>query len=237
MNQKNPWWGGGEYRLGGNPSPHVTGLGRAFLAKHHQAGKLVADLGVWEGRNLPELISLGQRVAATDTPEARDVLKKTGDRFRNVSFHEAHLDSLPFENEEVGAALCWRVLHNLTSSTQIIAALKEINRILVIGSPLLVAVRSEHQRDFWASRAVFLRRCSNGNGGIREDLYFTKGAVRFIAELLGFRVEGLFEDVEGGEEIDGRVVHNHYLVGHLIKVAKPRPAHQDAAERLIIRTF
>lgn len=96
-------------------------------------------------------------------------------------------------------------------------------------------MRSEHQRDWLARQRAFLRRCPNGNGGIREDVYFTRGGLIFMSELLGFQVEHVIEDVEGGEEVKGKAVKNHYLVVHLIKTAEPRRGHQDVAERLIVR--
>ena len=228
------WWGGGSYRLGGDPSPHVAGLGREFLAKHHQPGP-VADLGVWEGRNLEPLLTLGVALVATDTPKARDAAATARTRYPMVRYEEALLNKLPFGKSELGGALCWRVLHNLTGEGELIAAFAEIGRVLALGAPLVLAVRSEHQQDFWATRHAFLRRYPNGNGGIREDIYFTRGSVRFIAELLGFRVVAFFEDAEGGEEINGTVVKNHYLIAHLIKAAEPARGHLDMANRLIVR--
>lgn len=232
--QNGSWWGGGKYRLGGRPSPHISGPGIQFLTRHRQTG-LVADLGVWEGRNLSTLLSLGSPIAATDTPEARTVTEVTVREYQTVRFHEARLSSLPFRDGELGAALCWRVLHNLTSEGELASAFAEINRVIVLGAPLLIAVRSEHQRDFWARQRAFVRRLPNGNGGTREDVYFTRGGLTFMSELLGFRVEHVVEDVEGGEEVDGKPVKNHYLVAHLIKTAEPRRGHREVAERLIVR--
>ena len=228
------WWGEGKYRLGGEPSPHVARSGLAFLARHRQMGPIV-DLGVWEGRNLASLLTLGVAVVATDTPEAREVVAKTREHYPNVRYEEAHLEQLPFGSGKIGGALCWRVLHNLTDDGKFIAALAEVNRILAANTPLVIAVRSEHQRDFWAQRHAYIRRLPNGNGGIREDVYFTRGGLQFIVELLGFRVERLFEDVEGGEEIDGKVIKHHYLVAHLLKASRPARGHLDVANRLIVR--
>lgn len=228
------WWGGGSYRLGGRPSPYVEGVGREFLARH-QKGGVVADLGVWEGRNLNALLTFGAAVVATDTPEAQLVVKRTRAQYPSVQFHETHLGSLHFGDDHLGGALCWRVLHNLTGDGELVRALVEINRVLAPQAPLLIAVRSEHQFDMLATQRAFIRRLPNGNDDTREDVYFTRGGLTFMSEVLGFRVEHVVEDVEGGEEVNGKAVKNHYLVAHLIKTAEPRRGHQDVAERLIVR--
>lgn len=232
--QNGMWWGGGSYSLGGRPSPHVAGPGREFMARHRQDGP-VADLGVWEGRNLATLLTFGVPVIATDTPEAREIVLKTQQQYPMVRFIEAPLNQLPFANGEIGGALSWRVLHNLTGDEELVPALVDINRVLTPQAPLLIAVRSEHQFDHWATQRAFVRRLPNGNGGIREDVYFTRGGLIFMSELLGFLVERVIEDVEGGEEVDGKPVKNHYLVAHLVKSAESRRGHQDVAKRLIVR--
>jgi len=232
--QNGIWWGGGSYSLGDRPSPHVAGPGREFMARHRQDGP-VADFGVWEGRNLTTLLTFGVSVIATDTPEAREIVLKTQKQYPTVSFNETPLNQLPFANGEIGGALSWRVLHNLTGDGELVHALVEISRVLAPQAPLLIAVRSEHQFDRWATQRAFLRRLPNGNGGTREDVYFTRDGLTFMSELLGFQVKHVIEDVEGGENVDGKAVKNDYLVAHLIKTAEPRRGHQDVAKRLIVR--
>ncbi len=228
------WWGGGAYTLGGSPSPHVGGAGRHFLGQNRQSGP-VADLGVWEGRNLPPLLSLAAPVIGYDTPDAKPAVSAARVRFPAVEFREGSFWALPFQDQELGGALCWRVLHNLTAKWELVVALREINRALQPDAPLLVAVRSEERADARDAPRIYERRSDNGAGLERVDLYFTPSALRLLAWTLGFQTRGIRECVEGYERINGQEIKHPYLVAELIKIGCPDPTRLCQAERLIAR--
>lgn len=233
MRNGTPWWGGGEYQIGDQPSPHVAGPCLKFLRRETKNGPL-ADIGVLGGRNLPPLLALGGEVVATDTAEAGAALAKARQRFPKVHFITTLITALPFGDGTLGGALCWRVLHNITNPRELVMAWAELNRVLAPNAPLVIAVRSERHHDDHLAR-LFVRRLPNGGSGVREDVYFTNGGFRLLAGLTGFTVMDLLPDVEGGENIDGREVTNRYLVAHLLKTAPIRSPHLAVAEKLVVR--
>ncbi len=206
--------------------------GLAYLGEHKQPGP-IADFGTWEGRHLETLLSLGVEVVGTDVPEANEVLEGARRRFPSVRFCSARLNDLPLRSGELGGALCWRVLHNLTARRELVSALAEINRVLTEGAPLVLAVRYERQTGEWSRRRAFVRTRPNGDGGSREDVYFTRGSLQLLASLFGFRVDALDEEAEG-EVVNGKAVTNRYLVAHLRRTA-PALDNRHVAENLIVR--
>lgn len=214
------WWGEeGEYHIGEAPSPYITEGGMNFLSQYINENDKLVDFGVWSGRNLEPLIKLKKEVFATDVIEARSAVSMAKQRFPQVKFFETALNSLPFENNSIGGGICWRVLHNLIGTAEVINSLKEINRVLVPNAPLLVAVRTEEEN----SDAGFFKRIysrvkqkPNGAGGFRKDIYFTKKSFNLLATLMGFEVIFMTKIWEK-ESINGQEVSNHYLVAHLLK--------------------
>jgi len=238
--EKGKSWNGGAntYHLD-SPSPYVEKEGIQFLRSYHQGGLPIADIGVYEGSNLPTLLTVGVPVIATDIPEAREVVLKTQKQYPTVSFIMALLTSLPFSDCELAKILSWRVLHNCTGRDfrfryELLLAFAELNRVMMFQAPLLIAVRYESQSGLLNSQCIFIRNRTNGNGGVRKDVYFTRRGLKSIAELMGFRVMYV-TDVKEDEQVNGITVKNHYLVAHLVKNTVPRSCHLDMAEHHIVR--
>ncbi len=197
---------------------------------------MVVDFGVWSGRNLPSLIGIGSHVAATETPDSYRLLAETAERFPEVEFFGMPLTELSFGKKTVGAALCWRVLHNLTHSTECIQALRELHRVLALNAPLLVAVRLDlYAKKGESDENCYIRRLPNGTNGWRDAVYFNTTNFRKIAHAFGFGIDVLTQTTED-EWINSELVTNTYLVAHLIKTGVPNEAEVRAIERLFVKT-
>lgn len=231
------WWGNGNnYHIGDAPSKYVMGAGAAFISKHLESDdEVLADFGVWTGRNLPTLLTLGREVVATDTSEAREAMQIAKNRFPHIKFAETPLTKLPLADQSVGGAICWRVLHNITDAEQMINSLLEINRVLKPNAPLLVAVRHEEDGGWLQRLYSRVKTRPNGAGGWREDVYFTADSLKLLATLLGFKVQ-LVTTIHEEETIDGHAVKNYYLVAHLLKKKQALDsAWKNLVSRLILR--
>lgn len=193
----------------GGTSEYVAGPGLAFLKNHYQVGA-VADIGVWDGRNLPLLVKLVEErgvVYGYDHPEAEPAVLEASIRFPGVSFKMGEIIALPFNNGELSAVLCWRVLHNLTAPGQLDVALRELYRVLKIDAPLLIAVRAFNQERPW-SRPMLLET-KNPLGVCRTDLCFTGSACEVVLSNAGFKVKNIQLLCEEGTS-DGLPYENKY---------------------------
>ena len=107
----------------------------------------VLDLGCGTG-NAAELLSpLVKRVIAVDRSQPMlNAAKKrlSGGGCENVEFVLGDLSSLPIEDAQADAAVCFLVLHHVEDPA---AALKECARVLKPGGQLLVVDMVEHDRD------------------------------------------------------------------------------------------
>lgn len=214
------WWGeGGEYHIGEAPSAYVMKTGIDFISQYLNGDNPLVDFGVWSGRNLEPLLSLKKNVIATDITSARPAVAKAKERFPQVQFVESPLNALPFDCNTIGGGVCWRVLHNLIGTAEIINSLKEINRVLMPNAPLLVAVRTEeevNETGFWQKLSSYIKQKPNGAGGSRRDIYFTEKSLNLLATLMGFEVIYMTKIWEK-ESINGQELSNQYLVAHLLK--------------------
>lgn len=217
------WWGdGGEYFIGESPSPYVQKDGVDFISQYLTGDSTLVDFGAWGGRNLEALLTLKKKVAATDLISARPAMAKARERFPEVQFFEVPLTALPFGCNTIGGGICWRVLHNLIGTAEVINSLKEINRVLVPGAPLLIAVRAEDEASsggFWKKIYSYIKQKPNGAGGFRSDIYFTEKSLNLLATLMGFSVVYMTKIWEK-ESINGQEISNRYLVAHLLKKKK-----------------
>jgi len=217
------WWGeGGEYHIGESPSPYVQKYGIDFISQYITGDCILADFGVWSGRNLEPLLTLKKEIAATDITTARPAMAKARERFPQVKYFEAPLTSLPFGNNTIGGGICWRVLHNLIGTAEVINSLKEINRVLVPNAPLLISVRAEDDAGdtgFWKKIYSYIKQKPNGAGGFRSDIYFTEKSLNLLATLMGFSIIYKTKIWEK-ESISGHEISNCYLVAHLLKKKK-----------------
>lgn len=206
-----PWWGGGVYDIGGDPSPYVVADGFGFLQVHYRGGP-VADMGCWTGRHIPVLDRLGGTVEGIDRLLAGEMLAQAAQAHRGVRFRNYHLqDMRALEDGYYGAALIWRVLHNMRISV-LTSAVSEIARVLRAGAPVVVAVRAE-KAEVQGSRPM--SRITGGEGKEREDLYFTRASIDTV--LGGLFTIAHTELITEGEWVDDHYRENVYWVAHLIR--------------------
>lgn len=214
----NGWAGVKKYNIGDEVSQHLAscGAGREFLRQHinGQSPHRLADLGCWTGRNTPVLLDLAMpqsEVYGVDGHWARDAVKKMQQKNATVQVVEATLASLPFPDRHLCGALCWRVLHNITTPGALAETLQEFRRVLCPGSPLVVAIRALPSEMEGVNGVPVLRQA-----GTREDLYFSRNALEDTFNVAGFNVQhakAIFE----GEEVDGQAVMNRYWAVHLLR--------------------
>lgn len=230
------WWGEGEdYHIGESPSPYVQKEGINFLTQYLNSDDTLVDFGVWNGRNLPILLGLTKNIVATDIIEARPAVSVAKKCFPQVKFFETTLTALPFDGNAIDGGICWRVLHNLIGTEEIINSLKEINRVLKPNAPLLIAVRSEEGHQFWKKIYSYIKWKPNGAGGFRRDIYFTNESLALLATLMGFEVIYMSQ-IREKETINGQEVKNQYLAAHLLKKKNTMDsAWMDMVRRLIVR--
>ena len=226
----NYWSRSENYDIGGEAEEHVKGPGIAFLRQHLRPRPLLVDFGCWGGRHLwllRELAGSGGRVVGTDGPWAWERLAETRDLVNatpglNAEIQQQRLENLDaFETESVDGALCWRVLHNLTEPGALEMALRELNRVLARGSPLLVAVRAvqpdmQKKEEETFPLPQLMRTRPGSDAGEREDFYFTREAVKTVFTQWGFQVCHI-EDTPGSEMWQGTRLDHLYLAVHLLR--------------------
>lgn len=221
------WHRHGSYDIGRQPDSYLVSHGRAFLLRHVPRSPRLADFGCWGGRHLDILSQIAGSEGETigiDGPwawerlgEAVAVARKLGS---NVKVIQQDLDDLhDLATESVHGGICWRVLHNLTRPGELDAALWEINRVLVPGSPLVVAVRAAiseiHDMDFDFPQLT--RTTPSPIAPVRCDLYFTRRSAEVSFKRSGFKIVEVLEVLEG-ESIDGQEIENRYLAIHMLRL-------------------
>lgn len=216
------WCGAARYNIGDEPSSYVARDGCEFFARHLSGSvRHMADFGCWTGRNMPILTALAlpcDEVYGVDGVWARDAVAGLSAAYPRVRLTEANLHDLPFPDGHLAAALCWRVLHNITDFVLLMRTLREFARVLAHGAPLLIAVR-RHEPGSTASLPVLMRR-SNGDGGMREDLYFSAPSLVQVFPQAGFRIAHVAA-IEEGEVVEDKAVLNGYWAVHLVKEDEP----------------
>lgn len=201
----------------GGTSVYVAGPGKEFLTSWlNGESRVLADFGVWTGRNLPPLIELaGVRglVHGYDHPNARPAIEQARALHPQVEFHEGELTDLPFWDQVFSGGLCWRVLHNLKERGQLERALRELHRVLKPEAPFLVAVRSF---DYHQMPRPILLRTQNPAGVERFDLCFSELTCCTVFAQAGFKVHHLELVTEEGCS-DGMPYPNVYWACHLVR--------------------
>jgi SAM-dependent methyltransferase len=138
--------------LGLNGSYGVS-LPSALAAMGDLSGRTVLDYGSGAGQTARALKDRGaRRVFGVDTDAA--AVKAAG-RYPGVKYF--HIDEeLPFEDETLDGGLCVNVLCEIGSLDGIVAVAKEIGRVLVPGSALVVVVPNPQavRADFVSYRFV-----------------------------------------------------------------------------------
>ncbi|HBU07426.1 MAG TPA: hypothetical protein DEB09_05080 [Candidatus Magasanikbacteria bacterium] len=204
------WHGGSKYEIGYEPSGFVAGSGQEFLLHHLTSSERnpVLDWGAWRGRNLSVLRSLGREVVAVDGPWARQATIGL-ENFVEVQ----RFSQLPFPDDYFSAVLSWRVLHNMHSVQEIMASVRELRRVMCLGAPLLLAVRVAEGDEPFPVKILN----GNGNGGKREDFYFSENSLRDYVLWGSFKIVETHR-IEEGEMVDGMAVMNRYIVAECLAI-------------------
>lgn len=101
-----------------------------------EEGGIGADIGCGSGRWAALVAPKVKRLHAVDgSQEALDVAKTNLVEHRNVEFHRATIDRLPFQEKSLDFAYCLGVLHAVPDPA---GAMKAIGRTLKPGAPLLL---------------------------------------------------------------------------------------------------
>jgi SAM-dependent methyltransferase len=104
----------------------------------------IGDLGCGTGLIASTLAPFVQRIHAVDDSEAMlDAARERLDRFDNVRFHHAGLESLPLESNSLDAAIMMLVLHHIPDPA---AVLTEVARVLKPKGRLLLVDMVPHDR-------------------------------------------------------------------------------------------
>ena len=131
----------------GDHSPHqaeIIEFLRNNLREPQSGDPVIADFGTFTGRNIPALQDIARKatVIGTDIGAAENELKIARQKNPQAEFLQMDLEHIAFQDQSIDGALCWRVLHNLSSLEKIEAALAEIHRTLKENAPCIISVRS-----------------------------------------------------------------------------------------------
>lgn len=125
--------------LGIESTTYALGLLSAQKIFGNLANKTALDFGTGTGRTARFLKSLGAtEVIGVDKDHnmLRQATKETGIQYQLVT------DTLPLKDESIDAVLCASVFVEMSSLDDILAASKEISRVLKKGAPLVVITTS-----------------------------------------------------------------------------------------------
>ena len=219
--RNNLWHSGKDYDIGGESQilrekgvPFITNI----LADDPGINKndpTIVDLGCWAGRHIKLLKRIAGNdgvVFGLDAPFAKERLNEARNTYKGIEFKDTGLMETRLSASCVDAAICWRVLHNLTILGEFTAALLEFNRILKNGAPIVIAVRATENWMLNAPTPLIYRNYHNG--GEREDLYFSEEAISLVFPQYGFQVHD-HELVQEGELVDHERITNNYWMLYL----------------------
>jgi SAM-dependent methyltransferase len=241
MSGSNSFWESPKSYDAGGESAILREHGEPYLTEVLQATKgldltrlRLVDFGCWSGRHLPLLERVAHtaggdaahsRVIGIDRPEARERLAEARATYTDPHFEirDTGITATGLAPSCVDAAICWRVLHNLTQLREISRALCHLRRVLRGQAPLVAAVRaSQPWMESPHEEAPFpVVHRSYWIGGEREDLYFTQRAARSLFELYGFIVDSI-EPFTEPEWFDEQKIENPYW---LLLLRKDQDAH------------
>lgn len=207
----------------GEFSPHqdeiIAFMRDALFARGGGGGDpVIADFGTFTGRNVPglkEILKGATTVIGTDIKAAEEELKSA--QLKGAIIMETEFDSIAFKNQSIDGALCWRVLHNLSTLDKIQVALAEMHRVLKDNSPCVISVRSATNIGGDVLSGAPVRATTPlPNDGERTDWYFTKPSLTELMEQAGFKVVKM-EEIQEGERISGKEEAHTYLTCYAIK--------------------
>jgi SAM-dependent methyltransferase len=185
---------------------------------------VVVDFGCWSGRHLRLLESVAaycskfpeqarESVIGIDEPFAKERVAEARRTNPGFQVFDTGIANTGLGASSVDAAICWRVLHNLTGPGELIAAVAELRRVLRHAAPLVVAVRAafvwmEPPDPAHAAPIPVLHRTYSTSGD-RDDLYFTDRACRDFFWFYGFEVDRVERFTER-ELVQGHPLENAY---------------------------
>lgn len=210
-----------EYSIGGS-YPHqekIIAFLRDNFIKGTNCDPVIVDFGTFTGRNISALQGIGHdtTVIGTDIRGAESELKIARAENPRATFVETNLDAIAFQDQSIDGALCWRVLHNLSTLEKIQAALAEMHRVLKDNSPCIISVRSVTNISSYVLSGDPVRTTTSlPHSGERTDWYFTESSLATIMEQTGFTVASI-EEIEEGERISGIEEMHKYLICYAIK--------------------
>jgi tRNA (uracil-5-)-methyltransferase TRM9 len=120
-------------------------------------GSRVLDLGAGNGRHAKLLAGRGIRAVAVDFSRRLLTIGRSGERGDGpevrVDWVGGEATKLPFRNASFDAALCIAVLHHLPLEADRLMSLRELQRVLRRGAPVLVSVWAREQPRFQSALA------------------------------------------------------------------------------------
>ena len=148
--------------------------------KREEGVRTVLDAGCGEGRNALMMAAEGLHVACLDTSEkALELVKDQAERRGlkpRMSFHQASITKVPFDDEQFDAVICWRVIYYMPL-IEARKAMEEFKRILRPGRYVYVSIPTEEYNYFEADCDLTQEMILAGNGVFmrryREDEFST----------------------------------------------------------------
>jgi SAM-dependent methyltransferase len=105
----------------------------------------VIDLACGSGNYTAALSNLGVNISGVDISE--EMIKKAKQKSEKINWYHADIANLPFQYSEFTGAICTLAIHHFQDLQKIF---KEINRILKVGSRLVIFTSSpEQMANYW----------------------------------------------------------------------------------------
>ena len=131
------------------PDEMVVRIVRGYFKR--EGVRDVLDAGCGEGRNALMMAAEGLHVACLDTSEKALELTKGQAESRGLklrmSFHQASITKVPFDDGQFDAVLCWRLVYYMPL-TEARKAMEEFKRILRPGGYVYVSIPTEEYNYF-----------------------------------------------------------------------------------------
>ena len=220
--RNNIWHSGKDYDIGGE-SIILKEKGVPFIKSIlkddpglNNSDPSIVDFGCWSGRHVKLLKRIARdkgEVIGIDAPFAKDRLTEAKNTYKGIEFKDTGILDTQLSPSSIDAAICWRVLHNLTILGEFTAAILEFKRVLKNGAPLVIAVRAI--LDWMSNAPTPLIYRTYYNGGEREDLYFSEDAISTVFPQYGFIINN-YEFIHEDELIDKKRLTNNYWMINLI---------------------
>lgn len=167
--------------------PHVSLRTRARKANPFLFGKKMLDAGCGAGVYSFTAQSKFETIDAVDISKEKIDYAKSVNPYKNISFQECDLCSLPFKDSSFDIILCTEVLEHIEDDKK---ALKELSRVLLPGGKIIVTVPNmskfhiKNQKAFFHVRAGYSlsdmeKMCEQSGLKITYSEYFSF----FLTEL------------------------------------------------------